>query len=84
MHNRAVDAEAIIATQDAARGGRASANKRRRVVIDTGTISWVTAVDDARTQIGLSDSTVLIALAPYQEVREELLASPAQTFLVLD
>jgi hypothetical protein len=56
----------------------------RRVVIDCRRISWVSAIDDVRTEIGMHDGTVLTALAPYSELRAELLASRDRTIVVLD
>jgi hypothetical protein len=57
--------------------------QRRRVVIDRA-ITWVTALNDEQTQVGLRDGVVLRALAPYKQVRDELRATRQRIFLVVD
>jgi hypothetical protein len=54
------------------------------VVIDRRSVSGVAALDEQRTRIDLRSGTVLIALAPYRHIRDELLTSRDRMFLVLD
>ena len=59
------------------------ADELRRVVIDSRSVSGVHARDHQRTQIDLRSGTVLIALAPSRDIRDELFTSRDRMFLVL-